>query len=404
MAEIKHNLLPSQKKRAYRLNASIDIYPIAQELIDELSRIGITERLKEVPQLGVIKVRKKLKKSRYDYVMLQLYFHQLIKNNIQSSLKFTYNNYIKPKEFFDDIDFINKKFMPSLGDIMQVISIVYNIGHFYNTFTASRAAVLMANQDVTFKNIIENALSDDRFKTIVNKLVEEKNYQRFHLVNSLLVLSKCDQNLSSVKFATELLYAYLREDLLPTDSKLIYAFEVFRKVRKLSYMAYDLQIANTPITIDIANKTAMNSLLKEWLSEYNNTISSNHLMNSISKLLDDSVYNENSNAICYYKISRKIVSELEKIKTFEHSDYYSDYFVSKHIVLNVTYSHRRDYLDKQILKLTFSQSDRNISFTLLQDLERLNNTRVGYYDRHTGEQTIVVSLKSSCSYEQKRVI
>ena len=96
MAEIKHNLLPSQKKRAYRLNASIDIYPIAQELIDELSRIGITERLKEVPQLGVIKVRKKLKKSRYDYVMLQLYFHQLIKNNIQSSLKFTYNNYIKP--------------------------------------------------------------------------------------------------------------------------------------------------------------------------------------------------------------------------------------------------------------------------------------------------------------------
>ena len=36
---------------------------------------------------------------------------------------------------------------------------------------------------------------------------------------------------------------------LPEDSKLRYAFDVFRKVRALSYMAYDLQIANIPIMI-----------------------------------------------------------------------------------------------------------------------------------------------------------
>lgn len=399
--EIKHDLLPTQKSRSHNLKAAIDIYPIATELYEELNKIEIIERMKAIPQLGVIKVKKKLNKSRYDYVMLQLYLHQLIKNNIQTSLKLTYNNYIKEKEFNKDVPCINKNFKPSLGDIMQIISIVYNIGHFYNTFTASRAVTMMASQDITFKNMVLKASDDTNYQTAVNNLLVDKNYQRFHLTNSLLILEHCNPDLSSVKLAKELLYAYLNETNLPEDSKLRYAFDVFRKVRTLSYMAYDLQIANTPITIDIANQEAINALLKEWLSEYNNSISSNHLVDSISKLLDDTVYNENSNAICYYKISRKIVSKLEAVPSFENADYYSDFFIDKDNLLNANYPHRRDYAETQILKLTFAYEDRNISSYLLEDLERLNNTRVGYYDRHSGEQTIVVSIKDSCDYNQK---
>ena len=399
--EIKHDLLPTQKSRSHNLKAAIDIYPIATELYEELNKIEIIERMKAIPQLGVIKVKKKLNKSRYDYVMLQLYLHQLIKNNIQTSLKLTYNNYIKEKEFNKDVPCINKNFKPSLGDIMQIISIVYNIGHFYNTFTASRAVTMMASQDITFKNMVLKASDDTNYQTAVNNLLVDKNYQRFHLTNSLLILEHCNPDLSSVKLAKELLYAYLNETNLPEDSKLRYAFDVFRKVRTLSYMAYDLQIANTPIKIDIANQEAINALLKEWLSEYNNSISSNHLVDSISKLLDDTVYNENSNAICYYKISRKIVSKLEAVPSFENADYYSDFFIDKDNLLNANYPHRRDYAETQVLKLTFAYEDRNISSYLLEDLERLNNTRVGYYDRHSGEQTIVVSIKDSCDYNQK---
>lgn len=399
--EIKHDLLPVQKSRSHNLKVAIDVYPIATELYEELNRIGIIERMKAIPQLGVIKVKKKLNKSRYDYVMLQLYLHQLIKNNIQPSLKLTYNNYIKEKEFNKEVSSIDKNFRPSLGDIMQMMSIIYNIGHFHNTFTASRAVTMMASQDIVFKNMVLNASHDTNYQTAVSDLLEDKNYQRFHLTNSLLILEHCNAELSSVKFAKELLYAYLNESNLPEDSKLKYAFDVFRKVRTLSYMAYDLQIANTPIMIDIANRKAINALLKEWLSEYNNSISSNHLVNSISKLLDDTVYNENSNAICYYKISRKIVSKLEAVSSFDNANYYSDFFLNKDSLLNSNYSHRRDYTETQILKLTFSHEDRNTSYCLLEDLERLNNTRVGYYDRHSGEQTIVISIKDSCNNNQK---
>lgn len=93
--DIKHNLLPAQKSRKYNLKETIDLYPITTELYNELGRIGIIARIKDIPQLGVIKVKKKLNKSRYDYVMLQLYLHQLIRKNIQQNLKFSYSNYIK---------------------------------------------------------------------------------------------------------------------------------------------------------------------------------------------------------------------------------------------------------------------------------------------------------------------
>lgn len=411
--DIKHNLLPAQKSRKYNLKETIDLYPITTELYNELGRIGIIARIKDIPQLGVIKVKKKLNKSRYDYVMLQLYLHQLIRKNIQQNLKFSYSNYIKKtyneetneyEDFGKNIGIINKHFKPSIADVMQTLSIVYNIGHFYNTFTASRAIVLLAAEDITFRNMLLGASCEPRYREAVTMLLEEKNYQSFHLINSLLILEHCNQALPSVIFSKELLYAYINELNLPENSKLKYIFDIFRKVRTLSYMAYDLQIAKTPITIDIANKEALLVLMKEWLSEYNNTISPNHLVNSISKLLDDTVYNENSNAICYYRISRRIISKLKASPSFDTVNYYDDLFLKKESVLNATYSHTRDYVEEQILKLTFSKKDRNLSSGLIDDLESLNNTRVGYYDRHSGEQTIVVSIKSTCSNEQKTLV
>ena len=85
------------------------------------------------------------------------------------------------------------------------------------------------------------------------------------------------------------MYSYINEPLLPEESKLKYAFVIFRNIRTVSYMAYDLQIAEMPLTIDLCNEKAMLLLLKELLSEYNNNQPSNHLVGSIAKLLDDTV-------------------------------------------------------------------------------------------------------------------
>ena len=100
--KINYNLLPKQKTRKHNLKIEIDLYSYATELYDELHKIGIVNRIKAIPQLGVIKVNRRLAKTRFDYVMLQLYIHKLIKTELQGYLRFTYNNYIDSKEFRAD--------------------------------------------------------------------------------------------------------------------------------------------------------------------------------------------------------------------------------------------------------------------------------------------------------------
>lgn len=400
MGKIIHDLLPKQRSRKHNLKVEIDIYPYATELYEELEHIGIINRVKEIPQLGVIKVAKRLAKTRYDYIMLQLYLHQMIKNHLMGHLRLTYNNYVAAKEFRKDYKYI-KKDKPSIGDILQLLTIVYNIGHFYNTFTASRAVTMLASEDSAFFDMVVGASTSERFQEAAKSILNSKNYQRLHLLNSILILERCDQAKQSVSLAMEILYAYINESTLPEDSKLKYAFAIFRNVRTVSYMAYDLQIAETPLTIDLCNEKAMILLLQELLSEYNNNQSSHHLVQSTTKLLDDTVYNENSNAICYYKISRKMVSLITKDPSYTSTNYYADLFADKSSILNRTHAHKRDYAQSQILKLTFSGDQRFLSEALLADLEKINNTRVGYYDRHSGEQTILVSIKKNCDPSTK---
>lgn len=397
---IEHDLLPKQRTLKHSLKAEIDLFPLASELYEELDHIGFINRLKEVPQLGVIKVTKSLSKTRYDYIMLQLFFHQMIRKRVQRDLRLTYSSLVVETEFGSNYKYLTKD-KPTIGDILQLLTIVYNVGHFYNTFTASRAITMLASKSQMFSEWITEASKSIRFHDVAVEMLKSKNYGRLHLLNSLLVLEQCDSTKQSVSLASEILYSYLCEDSLPEDCKLRYAFKIFREVRNVSYIAYDLQIADTPLRIDLCNEKAMVLLFKELLSEYNDNQSSISLVQSTSKMLDDTVYYDNSNAICYYRISRRIVSLMEKEVEYRGKSYYKDFFIDRNSILNQTYTHRKDYVQKHILKLTFPKEYRYLSEEFLDDVEKMNNTRVGYYDRHTGEQTVLVSIKN-CNISAKR--
>ena len=399
--EITHDLIPKQKTRKHNSKVTIELYPYASQLYEELDKLGIIERIKNIPQLGVIKISSKLAKTRFDYVMLQLYLHQLIKKKSKIELKYTYNSLIDSKEFREGYHYSNQK-KPTIYDIVQLLTIIYNIGHFYDTFTASRAMTMISSVDDVFYDMIHEASSHTRYHQAADNILKNRDYQQLHLLNSILILERCDQSNPSLSLALEILYAYINEQNLEEKNKLRYAFMLFRNIRAVSYVAYDLQIANTPITIDLCDKKAMLLLFKELLSEYNNNQPSQHLIKSLAKLLDDTVYNENSNAICYYKISQKMVSLMTSDQNFPKQDYYEDIFLNSESVVNKTHKPRKDFVQENILKLTFAKEHRGIAESLLTDVERLNNTRVGYYDRRSGEFTLLVSLKKNCNSDTKR--
>ena len=392
MNPIEHDLLPKQKPQKRNLNVKIDLYHYTNELYNELISLNIIDRMKEIPQLGLIRVKRNLSKSRYDYIVLQLYLHKLIRQNLQGELERTYNNKINPVEFMQDKIKIDKDNRPTIGDLLQLLTIVYNIGHFYNTFTSSRAVIIYANENKNFADKLSNSSKDERFQEIAQKYIEDRNYHRLHLLNSILILEKCNQELKSVKIAKEVLYNYINNENLPTESKMPYIFNIFKKVRDVSYIAYDLQISNTPFTIDLCNKGSLVLILKELLSFYNNQLPTEELFKSIGKLLDDTIYNENSNAICYYQISRKMVRRLDNLQSY---DYYTDLWLNENSILNCKYSQRKDYSNHSILKLTFDSKDKHIAKELLDKLEHTNDVRAGYYDRYSGEITILVSIRKN---------
>ncbi len=389
---IEHNLLPKQKSQKRNLNVEIDLYHYTNELYNELTSKNIIARMQEIPQLGLIKVKRNLTKSRYDYIILQLYLHKLIRQNLQKELEKTYNNKINPVDFMQDAIKIEKSNRPTIGDMLQLLTLIYNIGHFHNTFTSSRAVIIYANKNKRFADKLINSSKDFRFQKVAQKYINDMNYHRLHLLNSILILEKCNQELKSIKIAKEVLYCYINNENLPTDSKMNYLFNIFKKVRDVSYIAYDLQISDTPLTIDLCNKKPLVLILKELLSFYNNQQPTKELFKSIGKLLDDTIYNENSNAICYYQITRKMVRKLDNLESY---DYYTDLWLNENSILNCKHSQRKDYSNYSILKLTFDSRDKHIANELLDNLEHTNDVREGYYDRYSGETTILISIRKN---------
>lgn len=105
--------------------------------------------------------------------------------------------------------------------------------------------------------------------------------------------------------------------------------------------------------------------------------------------------------ICYYRISKRMASMFHKEQSWKDTDYYSDIWLNKDSVFNMSHKQSQDYSSDSILKITFGIVDKTLSRELLFALERIENSRVGYYDRHSGERTILVSIKKNCSYKPK---
>ncbi len=373
-----------------------EIYEYADELYKELESKGIMDRLSDIPHLGVINVKKCLKKTRMDYVVIQLYLHTIMNKNIAKDLKYTYGNLISLDVFSSGIDMNGIKKKPSMADVLQILCIVYNIGHFYNTFTSSQAVIIYTKEDKNFRNMIVNSFKNELFRNLAAEVLDDENYQRFHLINSLLILEKCDNNKLSVKLAQGILYSYLnKNDTI--DEKLMYVFKLFKAIRNVSYIAMDLPIAEASINFDISEKGNITTIFREMISEYNNNEPLKNLIAAVQKLLNDTIYNEPVNSLCHFQITKAIYRKLKK----DNINSYYDLFCSKESILNMRYKKEKKFISDNILKLTFKTDEIEAFKYIFNSLKNTNGIKIGYYDRYTGEKTILISVMKNNQYAEK---
>lgn len=377
-----------------------DLTDIADELYKEIEKNGYIERLKEIRQLGTIKIKKENVKTKLEYIELQLNLNNSVRKQKDINLKYGYGSKISNKEYLDK-ECIKET---TVFDVIQLFIITYNIGHFYNTFASSKAVVMYANKDECFKNKIIKEFKEEKLKNVALKVIENKNYHHMHLINSLLILDKCDPEKESVIVAKEIIYNYINKNELKEKnkhSKLLHVFDVFRKIRDISFIVFDLESAKIPLKIDINDKESMMVILNEFLSEKNNNMHMKNFFESICKMLNDVLYNKPQNAIESHITTKKMLRELQKSEIEKFKLYYEDYFKNETSILNRSYNEKK-YFDKtKILKITFNIDEKYHAFEFYEEIEKTQEIECAFYSRHDGKLTIVLSLKKSCKNKIK---
>lgn len=369
-----------------KIKRDIILGRFAEELYDELLRMGYIERMNQVSQLGTIKVPKNQRKSRYEYMCLQLYIHDVLKKQaVDKTFEYTYGSKIKSHELgLDDIKL--EGYFPTVLDVIQITIMVSNIGHFENTFAANKGIIEACMLDEVVEDWMIRQFSEEN-QDIIRLLITDKNYMQLNLGVSLLMLQKCNVELKSIKLAQQIIKDFI---LKSTKSKLNYAFEIFKNVRNLSFYAYDLPISMIPLRINVASGTDICTIFKELQNKYNNTVPARKLFESIAKLLGDTVYNRPSYVISQYEtVSKKIRNEL-----IEHIDIWKDFMgllLDRNSLINRNYSLNCNYDKENILKLTFDSNELNF-YEVFQRVERMNYVRAGYYYRGNGRNTMLIAL------------
>lgn len=379
---VKSNCSSDQKR-------FVDITKCTEVIITELNNCGFFERLKNIPQLGAIRVKKDLKIYRYEYVLLQLHFQEVLRNR-KPNLKYSYSNSPGNASYLGS----THKTKYSGWDILQTLTVIYNIGHFNNTFTSSKAFVSLLNNK-EFKDFILKQSDDERFREIVDYIHLNNDYLHAHFINSWIMLERCDQSKDEIKFALDLIYNYIfLKNGVIDDNKLLYFFSLFKQIRSVAYYAYDLQIANQPFTIDLCNDNDVGNFLEAIVTQYDDNTAYIKMLKCFQKLLNETLYNKKEEVIAFDAAAKKIVNNYSKDKV---SNFLVDFVLNEDSIFNDKLNIIHKYDTTNVLKISFSMDEMELFNWIYQKMNHTESICCGYYHRNNGNKTLVIGLRSNCN-------
>lgn len=407
---IEGEIFKQVKNAGKRKYGKIDLFPYATNLYDVLDSRGIVEEIKNTALLGSITARKSNNYSRFDYIMMQLYIYQFVKKHLNDDLELSLGNKVQFKEFENRVVELSEtdfEKIPSIADVLQLLSIIYNMGHFKNTFTSSRAMMnTIKSDEILLENFLLN-FEYEKHKEIARNIIDYNNYHRFHLLNSLLMLCNIENNNKIVSFSINILIEYL----MPTDKqsqKIQYIFRLFKSIREISFVTLDLSIAPVPIYIDIYNDNHLKVLLKERLSTFNNKKQITNLFQGLSKLLQDTVYNEEVNVLIQYDISRRMTqnaskhSEVKAVMKLDYLEFVKSNSNNAIDIFNKKYSKSMNFDEGNILKISFKHEKQDEIETLIRNLNKISFVKAGWYFRINEDKvTLLVAIKKKCKTKKQ---
>lgn len=347
--------MPS-KKRTYNLPGSgtlnCNVFEYTWKLFDFFEAYGHDHRIKNIYQLGhLIDVFPGAHHNRYEYLFLQWTIISELCKLKDSNLGLSCN-----RSWYGKIKSASKH--PSCAEILQVLSLILNLGHLGGTFASERAFLEFLKADKTVRRTFKSGLEEPEKKYFEEILSGNKMYKIHHLIAFYFINRGKRKSSKNVDFCNQLLRGYCYNDGKDNFTKLR-NWKLYRSIRRISYLILDSHYAPVPFSLDLSSILLnFDKLNQEIITEDS---SYNVALNELEKVLERTVYLSSNSALTtsiysqeYLKSLEKLTSkELEKHKITSLHRLLKDKFITLgRDEINL----KKDWSDHSILQLNFEQT------------------------------------------------
>ena len=275
----------SAKKIKYNLSGhgqlTLYLYQYAEKLFEVVCSHNYDAKFNQTNQLGALKrVLPGAHYTRYEYILLQWYLiHELKQRKLDTGLGS--NGSILQGFEVEGLDALTG------GDLLQCLVLLTNMGHFPDTFSASRVWLqMLKNNTAQVRTGLFNGLEKSE-KDYVRTILESNDVHKIHYANTLFMLRRMGNSPKSkpiTNFASSLFLEYVNRG---TDDLKKY-WKTHSMIRNLAYIILDSSYAPIPLNIELA------SVISNMEQIFGINLNSNNPMTmaikQLDKVLEDSVY------------------------------------------------------------------------------------------------------------------
>ena len=227
------------------------LFPYTQEVFDFLKDYGHLKQLKETNQLGTLrKVYPGAHHTRYEYVIAQLaLITELCYLKGPQEEEFRLSAHVSD---FGKLNYIEDE--PSKGEIIQILTVLSNIGHMTSTFAGERAFLHYISTDSVAKGAFRKGLPSEDIEEF-DKALNSFNIHKINYFIALFLLSRYKRKKHGtqiIPFCQNIIRSYLGREG-NKDSRMGPAWELYQSIRKLAYLALDSLYTPVPFSLDLSS-------------------------------------------------------------------------------------------------------------------------------------------------------
>lgn len=350
-------------KQEYNINGigliTSEIYAFPASLYYD-KRLKLKDKMKNINQLGALKyIYKGAHYTRHEYILLQIMLINIIQKEAKNDWGLGSNINFNKLDIKEEITYSKGI---TEAEMLELIVILANIGHFKDTFASNKVwfHYLVTNR-FNLKRSFKKGLSQ-KGRELFDRILENGDYQKIQWLNSLYILSR-NKNFNDHKIICQLIIDKLFGN---ENEEWANLFDLYYKIRKVSYIVLDSHYSHIPVSISLKSVLFNKQLFIDELSKNNSGLMGT--FDRINDLLEDTLYFENNAMLMGTYRSMDIYKKLENYINNEHGEKISISKVTD-LLLNEEKSPFYGYfnisndeipwnLDKN-LSLTFIVNDKN---------------------------------------------